>query len=187
MKNQSKGKLVSGHQAALLAAIAITGAVYFIPFLRLFFLPLVYLSTHIHEFCHALTAILTGGAVDYIKVFSNGSGVTLVEGGNQFLVDSAGYLGATTLGIVLILFGRTAARAKIAFGVLGVVMVCSTRTPCEARAPEELVTFSDTISLFIAGSSYEKASALGCTYPPPVVGGLIRRGRPLLCMNSDFR
>jgi hypothetical protein len=125
MESRAKRKLVSGHQLALLLAIAITALTYFVPYLSIAFRPLVYLSTHIHEFCHAIVGTLTGGSVDRIEVFSNGGGVTLIAGGNDFLIDPAGYLGATGLGIAMILFGRTPSRAKIALGAMGILLVFS--------------------------------------------------------------
>ena len=108
-----------------MVGIIVSALVFFVPFLRVLFLPLVYLATHLHEFSHAVVGTLTGGAVESINVYANGSGLTLIRGGNAFLFSSAGYLGATAIGIAMILAGRTPIRAKITLGVVGVMMACS--------------------------------------------------------------
>jgi hypothetical protein len=80
--------------------------------LRFLLLPLIYYNTHVHELSHALATILTGGQVGFIKVFADGSGVTLSQGGNGFLVASAGYVGSSIVGGILVFGSRTAASAK---------------------------------------------------------------------------
>jgi len=72
---------------------------------------LLYLNTHIHELCHAITAVGTGGSVDYIAVFADGSGVTPVAGGSMLFTASAGYVGAALVGGLLIASSRTPKRA----------------------------------------------------------------------------
>lgn len=99
-------------QKTLLLAAAATVAVWVVPLLRWIGLPLIYLNTHIHELCHAVTAIATGGSVRSIQVFANGSGVTPVAGGSLFLTASAGYVGAALVGGLLIAGSRTAASAS---------------------------------------------------------------------------
>lgn len=96
------------------------------PYLRLAILPLIYLNTHFHELAHALAALATGGMPERIFVFGDGSGVTPVNGGNLILVASAGYLGTTILGALLILAGRTPEKAKFAIKALSVLLAIST-------------------------------------------------------------
>lgn len=96
--------------------------VYVIPGGPLLILPLTLLNTHIHEICHVLAGIATGGGAERILVFQNGSGLALVSGGNLLMVASAGYLGAIALGGLALAYGRTARQAdvilNIAIGVL---------------------------------------------------------------------
>jgi hypothetical protein len=106
------------HQSALLAAILVAAVSSLIPFIQVLLLPLGYLNTHLHEMCHALVAIATGGQVEEILVNVNGSGVTPVEGGLMPLIASAGYMGSTVLGAAMISIGSTPNRAK---GVLGAI------------------------------------------------------------------
>ena len=98
-------------QWTLLGASMASVTLWAIPFLRPFALPLIYLNTHIHELCHAVTTIATGGAVENIIVLGDGSGSTPVIGGSMFLIASAGYVGSALVGGVLLAFSRTPKQA----------------------------------------------------------------------------
>lgn len=91
--------------------------------LRWLVIPFVYLNTHLHELCHALAAVGTGGSVGHIQVFANGSGVTEVFGGQMVLVGSAGYVGAAAIGGGLILLARQPATARQTLTALGVILL----------------------------------------------------------------
>lgn len=99
-------------QKTLLFAAVASFALWAVPLLRPFALPLVYLNTHIHELCHALMAHATGGAASHIMVFANGSGVTPVSGGSIFLSASAGYVGTAIVGALLLASSRTLKGAR---------------------------------------------------------------------------
>lgn len=101
----------------LLAALA-TVAIWFVPFLNFAFYPIQYLNTHIHELCHALSALATGGGVSHMQVFANGSGVAYTLGGIGLVIASAGYVGASLIGGWLISMGRTEKGARTALWAL---------------------------------------------------------------------
>lgn len=67
--------------------------------------PVTLLVTFLHEFGHALGALLTGGAVDGMQINPDGSGYTITRGGNQGVVLMGGYLGSAVLGNVLFRIG----------------------------------------------------------------------------------
>ena len=90
----------------LLFAILLTLLFFFLPFAQFITYPFFIFSTFIHETSHALAAVLTGGKVKSLIVRMNGSGVTYTSGGIQFLVSSAGYLGATLFGGLLLILSR---------------------------------------------------------------------------------
>jgi hypothetical protein len=113
------------HQTALIWAIVVAALASLIPVIQIFFLPLDYLNTHIHEFCHAIVGVLTGGTVESIVVNANGSGETLILGGNLLLIAPAGYLGATALGTAIILCGSTPNRARAVLGAIAFVLSLS--------------------------------------------------------------
>ncbi len=119
------------HQSSLMLAALAAAAAWFVPLLRIVMLPLQYLNTHLHEMSHAIMAAATGGDIQNIIVRSDGSGVTPVAGGSILLEASAGYLGASIIGALMIYFGRTPERAKFVLytlcGMLAVSMVAWVR------------------------------------------------------------
>lgn len=67
--------------------------------------PVTLLVAFLHEFGHALGAILTGGSVSSMQISPDGSGYTVTRGGNQGIVLMGGYLGSALLGNVLFRIG----------------------------------------------------------------------------------
>lgn len=90
----------------LLIAILLTVFLSFLPFAQIVTYPFLIFSTFIHETSHAFAAVLTGGDVESLIVRTNGSGVTYTRGGLRFIISSAGYLGTTLFGALLLLLSR---------------------------------------------------------------------------------
>lgn len=67
--------------------------------------PVTLLVTFLHEFGHALGALLTGGEVSGMQINPDGSGYTITRGGNAGVVLIGGYLGSAVLGNVLFRIG----------------------------------------------------------------------------------
>ncbi|HVL38120.1 MAG TPA: M50 family metallopeptidase [Fimbriimonadaceae bacterium] len=109
-------------RGTLLGASLAAVAMWLIPGLSLLAVPLQYLNTHLHELFHALAAVGTGGHVAHIRVFADGSGVTPIAGGNTLLIASAGYVGATFLGSLLILSGASERSARLALQGVGAAL-----------------------------------------------------------------
>ena len=101
------------------------------PLFRFLLTPLIYFNTHIHELCHALMGMATGGYVDRIVVESNGNGHALIGGGNLILTASAGYVGSAIVGAIMIAGAKNGrgARAMLlaAAGFLGISMLLFVR------------------------------------------------------------
>jgi Peptidase M50B-like len=70
--------------------------------------PITLFVTFLHEFGHALGAIITGGAVEGLQINTDGSGYTITRGGNQAIVLMGGYLGSAFLGNLLLYIGAKA-------------------------------------------------------------------------------
>lgn len=113
------------HQSSLMFAAGLAVASFMFPVLSWATVPLQYLNTHLHELCHALASALTGGYVDRINVFRDGSGVTLTAGGSLLAVAPAGYCGSALIGALMIYFSRTARGARAVMQVLAVVLASS--------------------------------------------------------------
>ena len=67
--------------------------------------PITQFVTFLHEFGHALGAILTGGEVLNLQVSQDGSGFTRTAGGSRPIVLMGGYLGSAILGNILFYIG----------------------------------------------------------------------------------
>lgn len=88
-------------------------------------LPLVYLNTHVHELGHAVTAIITGGSVQYILVNADGSGLAPVSGGFLPLIAAAGYVGSSVVGGALIAAGARIGSAQKALQLFTALLAIS--------------------------------------------------------------
>lgn len=78
--------------------------------------PVTMLVTFLHEFGHALGAVLTGGAVEGVQINPDGSGYTTTRGGSPGVILMGGYLGSAILGNVLFRIG--ARHHRLAQGTL---------------------------------------------------------------------
>ncbi|OLE54036.1 MAG: hypothetical protein AUG51_10475 [Acidobacteria bacterium 13_1_20CM_3_53_8] len=100
----------------LLIAALISVALWFIPFAEILTYPFRIFVTFIHEGGHAIAALLTGNTVMSLNVAMSGSGETYTtQGGwfSQMFVSSAGYLGATAFGALLLILIRRAVAARV--------------------------------------------------------------------------
>lgn len=96
----------------LIIAALITAGLSLVPYLGWVTYPIRLFVTFIHEGAHALAAVLTGGHVQSLVIRPDGSGVTWSAGGFGILVSSAGYLGATLFGALLVAALRRGIPAK---------------------------------------------------------------------------
>ena len=110
---------------AFYIAVIVSAVLPFVPFARVLLWPFDYLNTHLHELCHALAALATGGVVGEIKVFADTSGVTYTSGGIQPVIQMAGYLGASLFGAFMVQFAVMVKAAKTWLRVLGVAILLS--------------------------------------------------------------
>ena len=110
---------------ALLAAAALSLALWFVPYAWVLTYPFQLFVTFIHEGGHALAAVLTGNSVRSLSVSLDASGLTetlVAPGGffSQLFISSAGYLGAISFGALLLwlIRHRFKARAVLAGSAL---------------------------------------------------------------------
>lgn len=80
----------------------------------------------LHEYGHALAAILTDGEVLHIRVFTSEGGDCVSRGGIRWIVTSAGYLGNLLLGAVLLKSGVNSKKAPVRLALLGVATLLVT-------------------------------------------------------------
>jgi hypothetical protein len=104
----------------LLIATAITIALWFIPYADYLVYPIRLFVTFIHEGSHVLAALLTGSSVQSLTVSTDGSGMVQTAATGWFsgvLTSSAGYLGTTAFGVLLLVLIRRAISARIVLAV----------------------------------------------------------------------
>lgn len=91
---------------------------------RMILYPITLLVTFLHEFGHALGALITGGEVVSVQVNSDGSGLTMTRGGSRAVILMGGYIGSAILGNLLFYLGtRREKTAQIALIILSIIMV----------------------------------------------------------------
>lgn len=93
-----------------------------IPVFGLVFYPFRLFGTFVHEICHGLAAILTGGEFQRFAVNPNLSGVAFSRGGISWIIASAGYVGSTLFGgLLLVISARGVSARRVLMG-LGIVL-----------------------------------------------------------------
>lgn len=72
--------------------------------------PIRMLVTFLHEFGHAIGAVITGGSVLDVQINADGSGYTRTSGGFRSVILMGGYLGSAIFGNLLFLIGAKGRR-----------------------------------------------------------------------------
>jgi len=106
--------------ALLLLATVITLILWFLPYAEYLVYPIRLFVTFIHEASHALVAFFTGGSVQSLSISPDGSGVVYSASTgwlSPLLTGSAGYLGTTAFGVLLlVLIRRSISPQRILLG-----------------------------------------------------------------------
>src|SRR5215831_11661491 len=98
----------------MVAMTIVTIVLSFIPFASIVTYPFQLFTTFVHEISHAITALITGGQIAgrSLTVRWDGSGEVYTAGGIQFLISSAGYVGSTLFGCLLMMIAKKPRLAK---------------------------------------------------------------------------
>lgn len=114
---------------ATAVSVALWMIAWYMPIVGYVVYPLQLFATFIHESCHALVTLLTGNSVMSLTVSPDASGVVWSQAPwfSSMLISSAGYLGATLFGTLLLVwmrFGFSSRKALyISSGLVGVMTV----------------------------------------------------------------
>ena len=96
-----------------------------------FFLPVKYLCVLLHEFCHGIFSLLSGGFIQEVHIDSNEGGETIVDNlHNSFLVlfiISSGYLGSAFVGAIFIRRGLAKTYHKITVLFIAIIFIFMTK------------------------------------------------------------
>jgi hypothetical protein len=88
--------------------------------------PLKLLVVFFHESSHALATLLTGGTVKELVINQQQGGYVISQGGNQFIIISAGYIGSLLWGVVIFVSSVKSSYDKAIMTVLGVSIIIIT-------------------------------------------------------------
>lgn len=117
----------SGPLPALIAATALTLALYWLPYAGVLAWPMVLISTLVHELAHGLTALLIGGRFVALNIWPDASGSALYLGDfgriRHALVAAGGLLGPPLLASALFAAGRDPLSARRTLGAAAVVLL----------------------------------------------------------------
>lgn len=81
--------------------------------------PLKILVVFLHEVSHGLAAVLTGGKIVAITVSIDQGGLATTQGGNLFLILSAGYVGSLLIGVAILLVALRTNADRALMALLG--------------------------------------------------------------------
>jgi len=121
--------------------------------------PITQFVTFLHEFGHALGALLTGGEVLNLQVNQDGSGFTRTAGGWRSIVLMGGYLGSALLGNLLFLIGaRMEKLAKWTLYLVAAMMIFSSLFWFNSiYTTALLIGFACVLSLIAATTNWDSA------------------------------
>jgi hypothetical protein len=107
---------------ATLVSVGIWAISWFVPAAAYVLYPLQLFATFVHEGSHALAAFVTGNAVQSLTVSPDGSGAVWSQssGLSSLFISSAGYLGTTAFGVILLAWMRRGYSSRIALASAGV-------------------------------------------------------------------
>lgn len=109
----------------LTIATVLTIILWFVPFAEYLVYPFRLFVTFIHEGGHALVSLLTGGSVQSLTVAADGSGVVFSAPSGrigQLLTSSAGYLGTSAFGVLLLFLIRRRLSPNILLAGCGIII-----------------------------------------------------------------
>jgi len=107
----------------VLGAALIAVTLSHLPVVDMAIYPFKLFGTFVHEWCHALVAVATGGTVTRLQINTDLSGETFTSGGWLLPIFSAGYVGTAVVGALLLLIPtRFADRVLVGVGILSLLM-----------------------------------------------------------------
>lgn len=109
----------------LAVATVATLVLWFVPFVGMALYPVRLFVTYVHEICHAAASVLTLGWPLGIEIYWDASGVTRTTNLNLF-VASAGYVGTTVVGAVLLLLAARRLTVRPALVATGATLLVAT-------------------------------------------------------------
>lgn len=112
----------SSTRAMFVITVAVTAALYVVPYGHTIAYPLVLLSTLAHELGHGITAALIGAHFDAFQMWADGSGMASTRGTggrvSDALIAAGGLCGPAFVACVFFVLGKRPMRARIGLFLL---------------------------------------------------------------------
>jgi hypothetical protein len=94
-----------------------------LPFISI---PFNWLESYFHEISHGIAALVTGGSIVKIELFTSGAGLCTTRGGVAVIISFFGYAGATFWGWAIYRLAYAHQRAAQVFsGIMLLLLACS--------------------------------------------------------------
>src|SRR5882724_4522122 len=103
----------------------ITIVISFLPFVGNLTHPFKIFATFMHEISHAIATVITGGSIasHSLTVRWDGSGEVYHSGGWNSIIGSAGYVGSTLFGCLMMLLAKSRKLAKPVLAAAGLLVL----------------------------------------------------------------
>jgi len=170
---------IFNYDGRLLRAIILIVILSNVPFGNFILYPFTLFSTWIHEMCHGMSALMMGGKIISLNVYSNGSGLAKYQILNTTskyqlaFITSAGYCGTAVIGGIMLLFRRSKRAPRIGLCLIGILILTST-----ALLVRNTFGFSTLIPMGVL------LIALGWKLPQSVVGDFYALLAATCCLNA---
>ncbi len=113
-------------QRALILALLSSLLLWNLPFGGLVLYPFKLLATWLHEMSHGAVMLLSGAGFEHLKIFSDTSGIAQAQHSvgvaGRAAIHSAGYMGTSLFGAVLLVLGQTRPGARSILAALGAAL-----------------------------------------------------------------
>ncbi|NLT50981.1 MAG: M50 family metallopeptidase [Ignavibacteria bacterium] len=87
-----------------------------------FIYPIKLFTVLVHEICHGIAAVLSGGSISSIEISKLLGGECRTYGGNVFIVASSGYLGSLITGFILFISSYNIKRSIIVCTIISIII-----------------------------------------------------------------
>lgn len=120
--NENKKSNRQINKKYLLLMFFISFSMFFIFKDSLLFTPISFYVTSVHEVCHAITTILTGGTVMELNLHNSG-GFVASSGGIFPLISMSGYIGTAIIGATMLYCSKSETLINIYFTIFSITII----------------------------------------------------------------
>lgn len=121
------GTVATRARLTLFLSVAITAALYLVPYGHYVAYPLLLISTLVHELGHGVAGMLAGGSFERFVMFADGSGTAFTSGSfsglERAFIAAGGLVGPALGAVFCLVFARRASTARYCLAAMGVLLL----------------------------------------------------------------